>query len=276
MGNTVLWLFFTRIVAVPLEGRRFTNIFSEYNELKKRNQELRMKVTEMSPSKSEESEQLYQQLKITLDAHNEYLNSTLSLVEKEEAYQLESGNNNSVKLKNAEEDIKTAYDKQLNASAKSRNERKKLQGMLGIEIDKDVDTKLSNEESKTTTSQPKVEPQQKQDSNDAITVTYYYGPDKAVAFTQNNIVLHVGQKLILKRDPNSPESLKSSRFMNSVGGDNFSEVCQIGEMINSTSNQRGASNDGVIIIAKNPGKGKLQVVPNGDWNHAGYFVVTVK
>lgn len=260
-----------------VEGRQFDNIFSELNELKKRNQELRMKLTEMAP-KSEESKRLHQQLKSTLDAHSEFLKSTLSIAEKQKSYQAESFNKNSEKFKNLEASFDAALEKHNTIAKKSREERKKLQAMLGLAIDPDEpDDNASSKEVNSTKQITNTQVLQKTNSatnDDAVTVTYYYGPNNVVTFTQNNIVLRVGQKLILKRDPTSPENLKLTRFMSN--GESFA-ICQLVEMINKEGDQRGAKHDGAIFLAKKPGEGKLQVVPNyGDWNNAGYLFATVK
>lgn len=82
-------------------------------------------------------------------------------------------------------------------------------------------------------------------------VTYNYGDTGPVQLSDNNIVLKVGQKLILQ-----PASglTRNTRFTSS--GDNF---------FGTIMEQQGDQNDSgqLVFLAKQAGKGRLQIIPNG-------------
>ncbi|HWR45713.1 hypothetical protein [Sporomusa sp.] len=80
-------------------------------------------------------------------------------------------------------------------------------------------------------------------------VTYNYGDTGPVQLSANNIVLTVGQKLILVP---AAGLTKNTRFTS--GGEYF-----LGDIMQ----QEGDTGTGqVVFVAKKPGKGKLQVIPN--------------
>lgn len=157
--------------------------------------------------------------------------------------------------------------------------------MLSYSLPKDDDKQKygpdprPDPKSATKANKPIPVPQQSPQTNssDQVTIIYSYGADNFVALSQNNLILRVGQKLVLKRDPNSLESLKTSRFMSSAGEDDFYGHFEFVESINRTSNQKGAPHDGAVFIAKKPGPAKLQIVPAySDWDHAKFLNVTIK
>jgi hypothetical protein len=105
-----------------------------------------------------------------------------------------------------------------------------------------------------------------------LTVYYSYGPDSPVVFSQSNIEVRLGQKLVLLPSPNSPETPKQVRFMTSAGENNFYDYFKhAGEF-------RGADPriEGISVIATKLGTGKIQVVPNySDWDKSGILTATV-
>ena len=101
-------------------------------------------------------------------------------------------------------------------------------------------------------------------SGDLTKITYSYGDSGAVQLSANNITLKVGQKLILQ--PVSGLTQKT-RFMSS-GEFFFNDVMEQ----EKTQPEEGK----LIFIAKVPGKGKLQIVPNyTETDRAVDFWVTV-
>ena len=108
-------------------------------------------------------------------------------------------------------------------------------------------------------------------------VYYYLDKDNAIAFSKNNFVVQVGQKLVIRRESSAPVELRDSRFMSSAGNENFYDVFKIEESINYTGTEKGALHDGAVFTAVKPGVGKLQVVPNySDWDRARFLIVTVR
>ena len=107
-----------------------------------------------------------------------------------------------------------------------------------------------------------------------VKVYYSYGPDSPVAFSQNNIEVRIGQRLLLLPSPNSPVTPKNVRFMTSHGEYNFWDYFKNtagGEVSGDQSRIEGKS-----VIAEKVGTGKLQVVPNySGWNLAGTLTATV-
>ncbi|QDR82334.1 hypothetical protein [Sporomusa termitida] len=80
-------------------------------------------------------------------------------------------------------------------------------------------------------------------------VTYNYGDTGPIQLSANNLVLTVGQKLILAP---APGLTKNTRFISS--GENF-----FGDIMQ----QEGDTGTGqVVFVAKKAGKGKLQIIPN--------------
>lgn len=84
-----------------------------------------------------------------------------------------------------------------------------------------------------------------------ITVTYTYGDTDKVQLSANNLVLKVGQKLILKP---APGLNKTTRFSSS--GENF-----WGDIMKQEQTQPDSTT--VEFTAIKPGKGRLQIIPNG-------------
>jgi PBP1b-binding outer membrane lipoprotein LpoB len=96
-------------------------------------------------------------------------------------------------------------------------------------------------------------------------VTYNYGATGPVELSANNITLKVGQKLILQ-----PASglTKNTRFRSS--GDNF-----FSDVMEQQGDQNASGQ--LVFIAKQPGKGKLQIIPNStEEARAVDFWVTVQ
>lgn len=83
-----------------------------------------------------------------------------------------------------------------------------------------------------------------------LTVTYNYADTGPVQLSANNLVLKVGQKLILKP---ATGLTKNTRFMSS--GDNF-----FGDIMQQQGEENGSGQ--LVFIAKQAGKGKLQIIPN--------------
>jgi hypothetical protein len=113
----------------------------------------------------------------------------------------------------------------------------------------------------STVNPPVVQPPQTSD----IRVTYNYNATDKVQLSANNIVLRVGQRLILEP---APGLTKNTRFTSS--GDNF-----FGDVMkqDTDSTQTGKA----IFTAIKPGKGKLQIIPNTtEVNRAVDFWVTVQ
>ena len=83
-----------------------------------------------------------------------------------------------------------------------------------------------------------------------LIVTYTYNDTDKVQLSTNNIVLKVGQKLILQP---APGLTKNTHFVPS--GENF---------IGNVMKQETMDKDGTkaVFIAIKPGKGVLQVIPN--------------
>jgi hypothetical protein len=89
----------------------------------------------------------------------------------------------------------------------------------------------------------------KQSAQNDFVITYNYGDTDKVQLSANDIVLKVGQKLILQP---APGLTKSTRFSSS--GENF-----FGEIMKQETNQDTGK---VVFTAIKPGKGKLQIIPN--------------
>lgn len=98
-----------------------------------------------------------------------------------------------------------------------------------------------------------------------IRVTYNYSATDKVQLSNNNIVLKVGQKLILEP---APGLTKNTRFMSS--GEYFFSDVMDSDNIQPESGK-------LIFVAKKPGKGKLQIIPNySETNRAVDLWVTVQ
>ncbi|HWR10140.1 hypothetical protein [Sporomusa sp.] len=95
-------------------------------------------------------------------------------------------------------------------------------------------------------------------------VTYNYGDTGPIQLSANNLVLSVGQKLILAP---APGLTKNTRFTSS--GENF-----FGDIMQ----QEGDTGTGqVVFVAKKAGKGKLQIIPNtNETSRATELWVTVQ
>lgn len=84
-----------------------------------------------------------------------------------------------------------------------------------------------------------------------VTVTYSYGDTGVVQLSDNNLTLKVGQRLALQP---AAGLTKSTRFLSS-GGENF-----FGDIMKQDANQQDSTR--ATFTAINPGKGKLQIIPN--------------
>lgn len=98
--------------------------------------------------------------------------------------------------------------------------------------------------------QPPAPPAKQTAQNDFV-ITYNYGDTDKVQLSANNIALKTGQKLVLQP---APGLTKNTRFLSS--GENF-----IGDIMQQEPNQNDPGK--VIFTAVKPGKGKLQIIPNG-------------
>jgi hypothetical protein len=95
-------------------------------------------------------------------------------------------------------------------------------------------------------------------------ITYNYGNTGKVQLSANNIILKTGQKLILQPAPGLTGSI---RFLSS-GEYFFGDIMQ---------QETGQETEKVIFTAIKPGKGKLQIIPNGtETNRATDLWVTVQ
>jgi hypothetical protein len=99
--------------------------------------------------------------------------------------------------------------------------------------------------------QPSPTPPTKQltDMQDVV-VTYSYGDTNKVQLSANNIVLKVGQKLVLQP---APGLTKPTRFTSS--GENF-----FGDIMKQETDPKETGK--AVFTAIKPGKGKLQIIPN--------------
>ena len=86
-------------------------------------------------------------------------------------------------------------------------------------------------------------------SDKAVKVTYSYNDSGEVKLSANNISLKVGQQLLL--EPAVGLS-KKTRFMSS--GENF--FSDVMEQVKTQDETK------LVFVAKAPGKGKLQIIPN--------------
>jgi len=84
-----------------------------------------------------------------------------------------------------------------------------------------------------------------------IVVTYNYNDTDKVQLSNNDIVLKTGQKLVLQPAPGLTES---TRFSSS--GENF-----FGDIMKQETDQKETSK--VVFTAIKPGRGSLQIIPNG-------------
>ncbi|MCE5286137.1 MAG: hypothetical protein LLG02_09870 [Pelosinus sp.] len=96
---------------------------------------------------------------------------------------------------------------------------------------------------------PSDQPSQVSDQKDYI-VTYNYGDTGPVQLSDNNIVLKVGQKLVLQP---MTGLTKNTRFTSA--GDYF-----WGDIMEQQSSQQSTN---AIFTAVKTGKGKLTIIPNG-------------
>jgi hypothetical protein len=83
-----------------------------------------------------------------------------------------------------------------------------------------------------------------------LRVTYNYNDTDKVQLSANNLVLKVGQRLILEP---APGLSKNTRFVSS--GEHF-----IGTIMKQETSDQDANK--VVFTAITPGKGKLQIIPN--------------
>lgn len=107
----------------------------------------------------------------------------------------------------------------------------------------------SQPQSPTLPPQPATPPANQAPAKDVV-VTYNYGDTGKVTLSANNLVLKVGQKLILSP---APGLFKSTRFTSS--GENF-----WGDIMQQEPNTQ--QNGQAIFTAIKAGKGKLQIIPN--------------
>jgi hypothetical protein len=98
-----------------------------------------------------------------------------------------------------------------------------------------------------------------------VIITYNYSDTDKVQLSANNITLKVGQRLILQP---AQGLTKNTRFTSS-GGPNF-----FGDYLQQEEQQPSGK---IVFVAKNPGKGKLQIIPNtSDSDRATDLWVTVQ
>ncbi|KYZ75635.1 hypothetical protein AXX12_10495 [Anaerosporomusa subterranea] len=98
---------------------------------------------------------------------------------------------------------------------------------------------------------------------EAVKVTYNYSDSGNVTLSANNITLQKGQTLILEP---AAGLTKKTRFLSS--GENF---------FNDVMEQVKTDNSKLVFVAKAPGKGKLQIIPNyTETDRAIDFWVTVR
>jgi len=83
-----------------------------------------------------------------------------------------------------------------------------------------------------------------------VVITYNYGESDKVQLSANNVTLKVGQRLILQP---ARGLTKNTRFSSS-GGPNF-----FGNYLQQEEQQPAGK---IAFVAKSPGKGKLQIIPN--------------
>jgi len=96
-------------------------------------------------------------------------------------------------------------------------------------------------------------------------VTYNYGDTGPVQLSANNLVLKIGQKLILQP---APGLTKNTHFTS--GNDNF-----WGDVMQQEGDQ--SSTGQLVFVAKQAGKGKLQIIPNStETDRATDLLVTVQ
>ncbi|MDD4601039.1 MAG: hypothetical protein PHQ46_08295 [Negativicutes bacterium] len=89
----------------------------------------------------------------------------------------------------------------------------------------------------------------KQYNENEFKVTYNYGDTGPVQLSNNNIVMKIGEKLILEP---APGLTKTTRFSSS--GENY---------IGNTMEKNEEKDTGrVVFTATKPGKGKIQIIPN--------------
>lgn len=97
-----------------------------------------------------------------------------------------------------------------------------------------------------------------------VKVTYNYGDTGPVELSNNNLVMKVGQKLILVP---APGLTKNTRFTSA--NENF-----FGDIMQQEGDQ---ANGQLVFVAKKAGKGKLLVIPNGtETDRATELWVTVQ
>jgi hypothetical protein len=96
--------------------------------------------------------------------------------------------------------------------------------------------------------QPTPAPPKQSTQNDFV-ITYNYGDTDKVQLSANDIVLKVGQRLVLQP---APGLTKSTRFSSS--GEYF-----FGDIMKQEASQNTGK---VVFTAIKPGKGKLQIIPN--------------
>lgn len=95
-------------------------------------------------------------------------------------------------------------------------------------------------------------------------VTYNYGATGPVELSRNNLVMKTGQKLILAP---APGLTKNTRFTSA--NENF-----FGDIMQQEGDQ---ANGQLVFVAKQAGKGKLLVIPNGtETDRATELWVTVQ
>lgn len=106
-------------------------------------------------------------------------------------------------------------------------------------------------------------PPSKQYNENEFKVTYNYGDTGPVQLSNNNIVMKVGQKLILEPVPGLS---KTTRFSSS--GESY-----IGNIMEKQEEQNTGR---VVFTATKAGKGKIQIIPNTtEVNRATDLLVTV-
>lgn len=131
---------------------------------------------------------------------------------------------------------------------------------------------LANEEQAP--AQPELNPSLNQDispnntapQNKELKVVYTYGDTDVVQLSTSKLTLKVGQALILEPGPTVK---RPTRFMTYTDDSYFYNI-----MDNDTNRSH---HNRPVYIAKKPGHGKLQIVPNySDFNRAADLWVTVE
>lgn len=128
-------------LAKNMSGRNYDNLFRELGDIKQKNQDLKMKASSLIPP-TDAAKAVHKQLIATLQAHDEGISGIIALIEANRYMTINDFDKNSDRYKESLSQYKSLAEKQNVAANKSRQERRALQAVLGIDVEPDSSTPI--------------------------------------------------------------------------------------------------------------------------------------